>query len=205
LHASCHRCRATDPCYTIAMVTAPGQLLERIATEVRACTACSLHKTRTNAVPGEGPGSACVAFVGEAPGRDEDEQGRPFIGRSGQLLRRTIGEVGWLETDVFIGNVLKCRPPDNRDPLPEEIEQCRHFLMAQLVTISPKVIVTLGRFSLNLLIDPKLKISKIHGQHISKDGHLFLPTFHPSAILRNNNLLPDFRRDLRIAKKLSEG
>ena len=167
--------------------------------------ACPLHETRTNAVPGEGPSNARVAFIGEAPGGDEDRQGRPFVGRSGQLLRRSITEVGWREDEVFIGNVLKCRPPGNQDPLPDQIKACQHFLVAQLILIQPIVIVTLGRFSLNLLIDPALKISRIHGKHILKDGQLFVPTYHPSAILRNNRLEPDFKRDLRIAKKLSDG
>jgi uracil-DNA glycosylase len=185
------------------MLETPGELLEAIAAEVRRCIACPLHSTRTHAVPGEGPETAPVVFVGEAPGRDEDEQGRPFVGRSGQLLRRTIRECGWAEEDVFIGNVLKCRPPENRDPQEPEVLACRHFLFAQLALIQPKVIVTLGRYSLNLLIDPKLKITQVHGRHIRKSGMLFLPTFHPSAVLRDNNLLPDFRRDLAIAHKLS--
>lgn len=180
------------------------ELLAAIAVEVRRCTACPLHATRSHAVPGEGPIGAAVAFIGEAPGRDEDAQGRPFVGRSGQLLRRTIRECGWDEHDVFIANVLKCRPPENRDPQDSEVLACRHFLFAQLALIQPRVIVTLGRYSLNLLIDPKLKITLVHGQHILKSGLLFLPTYHPSAVLRDNNLSADFRRDLAIARKLSE-
>lgn len=181
-----------------------ADLLSDIAAEVRVCTACPLCQTRTNAVPGEGPAAAQVAFIGEAPGADEDRQGRPFVGRSGQLLRRTIVSLGWKEDEVFIGNVLKCRPPGNQDPLPDQINACRHFLMAQLVLIQPKVIVTLGRFSLNLLIGPQLKISRVHGQHMLKDGQLYLPTYHPSAVLRNNRLEPEFRKDLIKAKHLSE-
>lgn len=179
-------------------------LLQAIAVEVRACQACPLHAMRTNAVPGEGPINARIAFIGEAPGRDEDEQGRPFVGRSGQLLRRTISEIGLTEDEVFIGNVLKCRPPDNRDPQPAEIECCRHFLMAQLVIVQPRIVVTLGRFSMNLLIDKSLKISKDHGKHILKDGLLYLPTFHPSAILRNFSSPAEFKRDLLKAKALSD-
>lgn len=179
-------------------------MLEELAGNIRACQTCTLAATRTQAVPGEGLSSARIAFVGEAPGKDEDEQGRPFVGRSGQLLRRTISEVGLKEEDVFIGNVLKCRPPNNRDPLDSEIQACSHYLEAQISLINPVVIVTLGRFSLNLLISPELKITKIRGQHIRKSGQLFLPTFHPAAVLRNNNLLPDFRRDIAVARKLSE-
>ena len=183
---------------------AKDELLEAIAVQVKGCTACPLHSSRTLAVPGEGMAGVRVAFIGEAPGADEDRQGRPFVGRSGQLLRRTIVKVGWREDEVFIGNVLKCRPPGNRDPQPDEIEACSHFLQAQLVLIKPKVIVTLGRYSMNLLISPDYKITKIHGRHILKDGLLYLPTYHPSAVLRNNNLLHEFEIDLLKAKKLSE-
>ena len=186
------------------MSETPGEMLGIIAGEIKACTNCPLHQTRTHAVPGEGPVGARVAFIGEAPGRDEDEQGRPFIGRSGQLLRRTIREVGLSEDEVFIGNVLKCRPPGNRDPQNDEIEACRHFLMAQLVLIQPKVVVTLGRYSMNLLISPSLKISQDHGKHILKDGLLYLPTFHPSAILRNFSSPEEFKKDLLKAKVLSD-
>lgn len=186
------------------MTDSAGQLLADIAAEVLSCTACPLHATRITAVPGEGPSGANVVFIGEAPGADEDRVGRPFIGRSGQLLRSTIVELGWREDEVFIGNVLKCRPPGNRDPQPDEVRACRHFLMAQLVLMEPKVVVTLGRHSLNLLIDPKLRISKIHGQHLVKDGQLYLPTYHPSMILRNARLLPEWKLDLARAKKLAE-
>ena len=178
--------------------------MDEITAQVRACTACPLHQGRKNAVPGEGPIGARAAFIGEAPGRDEDEQGRPFVGRSGQLLRKLIRELGWREDEVFIGNVLKCRPPDNRDPQESEIATCRHYLHAQLVLLAAPVIVPLGRISLNLLIDPKLKITQVRGRHIRKAGQLYLPTYHPAAILRNPNLMPDFRRDLAVVKKLSE-
>jgi uracil-DNA glycosylase len=182
----------------------PQQLLQGIAEQVRACTACPLHGTRTHAVPGEGPPDARVVFIGEAPGADEDKQGRPFVGRSGQLLRRTIVEVGWREDEVFIGNVLKCRPPNNRDPLDSEIACCRHYLFAQLALLRPRIVVTLGRYSMQLLINPKLQITADHGQHMTRDGQLYLPTFHPSYILRDMNQLPLFKRDLMKAKKLSE-
>jgi len=180
------------------------QLLEAIAAQVRVCVDCPLHITRQLAVPGEGPIGAPVAFIGEAPGADEDRQGRPFVSRSGQLLRKTIRDLGWSEDEVFIGNVLKCRPPENRDPLETEIAACRHYLMAQLVLLRPRVVVTLGRFSMNLLIGPNLVMGSAHGQHMLRDGQLYLPTYHPSYILRDNNRLPDFKRDLARAKKLSE-
>lgn len=186
------------------MPDSASDLLAGIAAEIHNCRACPLHATRGNAVPGEGPPDANVVFIGEAPGRDEDQQGRPFVGRSGQLLRRTIVELGWREDEVFIGNVLKCRPPDNRDPQPDEVRACRQYLMAQLALMRPRIIVTLGRHSLNLLIDPKLRISRIHGQHLVKDGQLFLPTYHPSMILRNARLLPEWKLDLAKARKLAE-
>jgi uracil-DNA glycosylase family 4 len=187
------------------MTHKPEQLLQQIAKEIEKDPTCPLRDSRTHTVPGEGSSTAKVVFIGEAPGQDEDEQGRPFVGRSGQLLRRTIEEVGFAADDYWIGNVIKCRPPGNRDPSTEEVEHCKHYLFAQLVIIQPKVIVTLGRYSLQLLIDPDLKITKIRGQHIKKDGQLYLPTFHPSAVLRSGmELLPDFRRDIATAKKLAE-
>lgn len=147
---------------------------------------------------------APVAFIGEAPGADEDRQGRPFVGRSGQLLRQTIREAGWREEDVFIGNVLKCRPPENRDPQDVEIAACRHYLDAQLALVRPKLIVTLGRFSMALLIKPGLKITEVRGKLVTREGRLILPTFHPAAVLRNQNLLGEFRRDIFAALKLSQ-
>ena len=187
------------------MTKSTEQLLAEIAEEIEKDKTCPLRKTRTHTVPGEGSATAMVAFIGEAPGQDEDEQGRPFVGRSGQLLRKTIDEVGFKPDDYWIGNIIKCRPPGNRDPSSEEVEHCKHYLFAQLVLIQPKVIVTLGRYSMGLLIDPKLKITKIRGQHIKKDGQLYLPTFHPSAVLRSGmELLPDFRRDIATARKLAE-
>jgi uracil-DNA glycosylase len=187
------------------MTKSTEQLLAAIAKDIENDKTCPLRETRTHSVPGEGSATALVAFIGEAPGKEEDEQGRPFVGRSGQLLRRTIEEVGFKPDEYWIGNIIKCRPPENRDPTTEEVEHCKHYLFAQLVLIQPKVIVTLGRYSMGLLIDPKLKITKIRGQHIKKDGQLYLPTLHPSAILRSGlELLPEFRRDIATAKKLAE-
>jgi DNA polymerase len=185
---------------------APAVLYEAIAAEIRVCPRCPLCQTRTNAVPGEGPLGAALAFIGEGPGADEDAQGRPFVGRSGQLLRDAIRGAGLLEADVFIGNVIKCRPPGNRDPLPNEIEACRGYLFAQLALIQPRVIVTLGRFSMELLIKPGLKITDVRGRHILRHGQVILPTYHPSYVLRNrnNDIERDFRRDIAVARKLAE-
>lgn len=181
------------------------QLLAQIAEEIRNDETCPLRKTRKNSVPGEGSSTALVAFVGEAPGAEEDETGRPFVGRSGQLLRRTIEEVGFKPEEYWIGNIIKCRPPENRDPSTDEVEHCKHYLFAQLVVIQPKVIVTVGRYSLHLLVKPSLKITEVRGKPLTKDGQLFLPTWHPSAILRSGmEKLPEFRRDIAAAKKLAE-
>ena len=184
----------------------PAELLEEIAAQVRGCTRCPLCQTRSNAVPGEGPIGTLLAFIGEAPGADEDEQGRPFVGKSGQLLREAIRDAGLAESDVFIGNVLKCRPPGNRDPLPEEMEACRSYLFAQLAILQPRMIVTVGRISMDLLIKPGLKITQYRGQHIRRNGQSFMPIYHPSYVLRNRNtdIERDFRRDIVVARKLAE-
>jgi uracil-DNA glycosylase family 4 len=184
----------------------PAELYDAIAAQIRVCTRCRLCEGRTNAVPGEGPLGAKVAFVGEGPGADEDAQGRPFVGKSGQLLRDAIRAVGMVEDEVFIANVVKCRPPGNRDPLPEEITACRSYLLAQLALVQPRVIVTLGRYSMDLLIKPGLTITRVRGQHMVRNGQLIMPTYHPSYVLRNrnNDIERDFRRDIAVARKLAE-
>jgi uracil-DNA glycosylase len=136
--------------------------LEAIAAEVRVCTNCRLHETRTRAVPGEGDPDTEVVFVGEGPGEQEDKQGRPFVGASGQLLTELIGSIGWQRGDVFITNVVKCRPPGNRDPLPDEISACSSYLHRQLEAIDPAVVVTVGKHSLNSF-RPGERISGTHG------------------------------------------
>lgn len=136
--------------------------LEEIAAEVRVCTRCRLHETRTRAVPGEGDVDTEVMFVGEGPGQNEDREGRPFVGRAGGLLERLLNHVGWGRDDVFITNVVKCRPPANRDPEPEEIAACAPYLRRQVETLDPSVIVTLGRFSMATFM-PGVRISQAHG------------------------------------------
>ena len=136
--------------------------LEEIAAEVRVCTKCRLHQTRTKAVPGEGDPETEVVFVGEGPGENEDRQGRPFIGRSGELLTELIGSIGWRRDEVFITNVVKCRPPGNRDPQPDEIEACSGFLHRQLEVLDPAVVVTAGKHSL-ASFRPGERISATHG------------------------------------------
>ena len=161
--------------------------LKEIAGEVAGCTACKLHQSRKVAVPGEGPGNADLMFIGEGPGFHENEQGRPFVGAAGKFLEELLGTIGLSREDVFIGNVVKCRPPGNRDPLPEEIEACSGYLERQMEAISPKVIITLGRFSMARYF-PNAKISQIHGQPKEIDGRLIVPMYHPAAALHQPSL-----------------
>lgn len=157
--------------------------------EVNTCTKCNLSKTRTNAVFGEGNPNAAIMCIGEGPGYYEDQQGRPFVGKSGQLLDKILDVCGFTrEEHVFIGNIVKCRPPNNRDPLPEEREACLPYLYKQIELIDPKIIILLGATALKGLIDPNAKITKVRGEWMEWKGRLMMPTFHPSALLRNEKL-----------------
>lgn len=164
--------------------------LEAIASEVRACNRCRLHQGRSNAVPGEGSAATEVLFVGEGPGFNEDRQGRPFVGRAGQKLTEWIESIGWRRQDVFITNIVKCRPPDNRDPLPDEIAACTPFLRRQIEALDPSVVVTLGRFSMGWFT-PGTRISQVHGTARLADpatGALEATAYamyHPAAALRS--------------------
>ncbi len=168
--------------------------LAELEVEVRACTACGLCQERTHAVPGEGDLNSVVLFVGEGPGQDEDQQGRPFVGRSGQLLTKMLRAVEIDRESVYITNIVKCRPPDNRDPLPGEIESCRDFLDRQIVLINPRIIVTLGRFSMQRWL-PREKITRIQGKvrNIGR-GRCIVPLFHPAAVLRNPNWMLEYQK-----------
>jgi DNA polymerase len=163
--------------------------LEAIAAEVRACTDCRLHERRSRAVPGEGHPSTEVVFVGEGPGMNEDREGRPFVGRAGDLLVRLLGSIGWRREDVFITNVVKCRPPDNRDPQPDEIAACAPFLRRQLAVLDPAVVATLGRYSMAAFM-PGARIGAVHGTTTPADPEtgardaLVLALYHPAAALR---------------------
>jgi uracil-DNA glycosylase len=177
-------------------------VLNAIAEEVRACTACKLHKGRTKAVPGSGPADADIMFIGEGPGMNEDKQGLPFVGQSGKLLEQLLAKIGLKRDQVFIGNVVKCRPPDNRDPEPDEFDTCtKAYLFRQIEALQPKVIVTLGRFSMGLFF-PKAKITAIHGQAKWIDNRAYLPLFHPAAILRTMALMPAMEEDFRKIPEL---
>ena len=163
--------------------------LEAIAAEVRVCTRCRLHQTRTHAVPGEGDPSTEVVVIGEGPGQNEDLEGRPFVGRAGGLLVRLLGHIGWTREDVFITNIVKCRPPGNRDPEPDEVAACAPFLRRQLETLDPAIIVTLGRHSMGRFM-PGARISSAHGTTGpvdpatgARDATVFA-MYHPAAALR---------------------
>lgn len=167
-----------------------------IAERIRACRACALGYQRTNAVPGEGNPSARVLFVGEAPGFNEDQQGRPFVGQAGKLLDDLLGQAGLRRDEVFIANTLKCRPPGNRDPLPGEMDACSMHLEAQIAAIAPEVIVTLGRFSLQRLL-PGMTISRVHGQKFERDNLTIVPMYHPAAALHQGSLRAVIEADFR--------
>jgi len=175
--------------------------------EALACEKCQLASTRTQVVFGVGNPQADLMFVGEGPGEQEDLTGEPFVGRAGKLLTSLIEEIGLTRADVYIANVVKCRPPGNRDPQPGEIEACRPYLEAQMAFIQPKVIVTLGNFATKLLLDTKTGITKVRGQEYpypgdGDAGRVIIPTLHPSAVLRSGGVsLAQSRADFVLVKR----
>ncbi|NJC97312.1 MAG: uracil-DNA glycosylase [Anaerolineales bacterium] len=170
------------------------ETLAQIAKEVSTCTNCELHLSRKKAVPGEGPAHAEIMFIGEGPGFHENEQGRPFVGAAGKFLDQLLEQAGVTRAEVWIGNVVKCRPPDNRDPLPEELAACDLYLERQIEAIDPSIIVTLGRFSMGKFM-PGVKISQVHGQ-MRKVGHRYvIAMFHPAAALHQASLKPAILED----------
>ena len=181
---------------------ATEDVLEQVAAQVKACTKCDLYKNTTKGVPGEGNPHAEVMFVGEAPGYHEDRQGRPFVGPAGAFLNELLASIGLDRTSVYITNVVKHRPPDNRDPLPEEIAACSDYLAEQIAAINPKVIVTLGRYSMARFF-PTAKISQIHGQAKLIDGRLIVAMYHPAAALHQaalkQTVIDDFKRAIPAA------
>lgn len=177
---------------------------ESLYARVRSCTRCALAKTRTQAVPGEGPLDADVMLIGEAPGANEDRQGRPFVGQAGQFLEELLAAAGMKRAEVYICNVLKCRPPANRDPQPDEIAACRDYLDEQVALIDPLMVITLGRYSMARYF-PRMAISRIHGQFKNIEGRCYVPMYHPAAALHQQNLrdviLDDFRAVPRILER----
>ncbi len=170
--------------------------LEEVAQRVSVCTDCPLSGGRTKAVPGEGPADAEIMFIGEGPGFHEDRQGRPFVGPAGQFLDQLLISAGLNREEVFIANVVKCRPPNNRDPLPGEIAACRKHLDKQIELINPKVVVTLGRYSMARFL-PNQTIGKIRGRARSVEGRLIYPMYHPAAALHNQNLRKVIEEDFK--------
>ncbi|MDJ0922941.1 MAG: uracil-DNA glycosylase [Acidimicrobiia bacterium] len=190
----------------IAPAAERAEKLASLAAEVSACTVCRLADNRTNVVFGSGNPDADVMFVGEGPGQREDEQGLPFVGRSGELLEQLLGEIGLARGDVYIGNVVKCRPPKNRDPRPDEIDACKGYLRTQLQLIQPKVVVTLGNFASKLLLRTDTGITRMRGTAYEWWGRFLVPTFHPAAALRGSaRVLEEMREDFRIVQAVVEG
>jgi len=171
-----------------------AQELEQIGKEVAQCTKCELHYSRKLAVPGEGPPDAEIMFIGEGPGFHENEQGRPFVGAAGKFLEELLSSINLKRSDVFIANVIKCRPPGNRDPLPQELSACSEYLERQILAINPRIVVTLGRYSMAYYL-PNAKISQVHGQSIRVRGRLIVAMYHPAAALHQRSLRPTIEAD----------
>jgi DNA polymerase len=169
--------------------------LSQLNEEIIRCQDCELSRQRLKAVPGEGSESAAIMFVGEAPGWHEDQQGRPFVGPAGHFLDELLGSIGMRRQDVYIANVIKCRPPQNRDPLPSELKACRKWLDRQIELIQPRMIVTLGRYSLAQLL-PGETIAKAHGKAKKKDGIIYFAMYHPAAALHQGSLRKVIMEDM---------
>jgi DNA polymerase len=193
-----------DEWYLIGRATqsqARSVSLESVRRQFADCRRCRLCATRTHLVFGSGPDTADIVFVGEAPGRDEDLQGAPFVGRAGQLLTRIIEAIGLRREDVYIGNILKCRPPENRDPLPDEMECCRPILDAQLRIIRPKMICALGRIAAQALLGTQKPLTQLRGRIHEYAGARVVVTYHPAALLRNPNLKRPTWEDMQMFRK----
>ena len=175
-----------------------GKALEELRLEAQVCRSCSLSETRTQVVFGVGNPDAELVFVGEAPGFYEDKQGEPFVGAAGKLLDQLLGSIGLARADVYIANVLKCRPPSNRDPLPAEVERCEPYLGRQLELIKPRVVAALGRHAAALLLGKPIPISRLHGKAIRARGLVVFPLYHPAAALYQRANLEILEEDFRI-------
>ncbi len=184
--------------------------LEEIEDRIKKCTECPLHLTRKKAVPGAGSRNAHIMFIGEAPGKNEDEIGKPFVGKAGQFLDFALSSVGLKREEIYITNVVKCRPPNNRDPKDEEIEACAHYLDEQIATIKPKVICTLGKFATSYILSSygfdTEPISRIHGRlYVSPVAMVkIIPMYHPAATIYNPALKEYFLRDMNLLKTVIE-
>lgn len=200
------RGRAVDAVIQTTTRTTSGIELEQIRSEIGDCTRCKLSTGRTKLVFGVGNPEADLMFVGEAPGRDEDLKGEPFVGRAGELLTQIIQAIDLRRDDVYIANVIKCRPPKNRNPDRDEIETCEPFLLAQIDAIKPRVIVALGAFALKVLLqDDKTPISKARGRVYSYRGAKLIPTFHPAFLLRSPDRKREVWEDMKKVRALLRG
>jgi DNA polymerase len=180
------------------------EALAQVTQEVSVCTRCELHRTRKNAVPGEGPANAEIMLIGEGPGFHENEQGRPFVGAAGQFLDELLAQARLKREDVWIGNVVKCRPPGNRDPQPEELISCDEYLERQIRAINPKIIITLGRLSMGKFI-PSAKISTAHGQMRKVGSRFIIPMYHPAAALHQPKWRPQIVADFaKLPRQLEQ-
>ena len=175
--------------------------LSQLHETIRSCKNCGLHATRTQAVPGVGPCPATIMIVGEAPGFNEDRQGEPFVGAAGKLLDTMLARIDLSRSDVYITNVLKCRPPMNRDPMPNEAEACSPYLKQQLELVKPKVVLILGRHALERLMPGQGSISRIHGSMIRRGDIAYVPLYHPAAALHNGSLVADLEHDFDALRR----
>ena len=176
--------------------------LATVHSEVMACTRCELHKSRMIAVPGEGPADAKIMFVGEGPGQNEDEQGRPFVGAAGKLLTELLESIGLNRAEVFITNIVKCRPPNNRAPRRSEVEACNPYLIDQIRLIKPRIVCALGTPAITALLGDEYSATKAHGKPVPKDRLTILPMYHPAAALYDASLKEVLASDFKILKRL---
>ncbi|MGE5027005.1 MAG: uracil-DNA glycosylase family protein [Betaproteobacteria bacterium] len=184
-------------------MTTAEETLAQIAKEVAVCQNCVLHHSRKHSVPGEGPATSEIMLIGEGPGFHENEQGRPFVGAAGKFLEELLAQAGLKRTDVWIGNVVKCRPPENRDPQPDELAACNMYLERQIAAINPKIIITLGRYSMGKFM-PGVKISQVHGQMRRVGDRFVIAMFHPAAALHQAALKPSIMADFAKLPQLLE-
>ncbi len=174
-----------------------AESVDQLEATIKRCKRCSLGKTRTNFVFGVGKSDAAIMFIGEAPGRDEDQQGMPFVGRAGKLLDKMLAEIGLNRNEVYIANILKCRPPNNRDPEQDEVDQCLPYLTKQIKIIKPEAICSLGRIAAQRILQTNMSLGAMRGRWFDYHGIKFMVTYHPAAILRSNSYLPAALEDLK--------
>lgn len=187
-----------------SMISSKRDILLDFYQSIKDCQNCDLSKTRTRFVFGSGSADAPVLFIGEAPGKMEDQQGKPFVGRAGKVLDELLGSIGFDRQDIFIANVLKCRPPNNRDPRPEEIDACKVYLQKQIEIIDPKIICTLGKYSTQFILNTKAGISSLRGRSYSLDGRTVLPINHPAVVLYTPSKMELLKEDFKRIKERLE-